>query len=277
MWKWLFAQKLAEAPKSSNGTQTIPAGPGKDFDAERKDAPHGELKTVEYDSKTVGLKRKAVVYTPPGYSKEQTYPTLYLLHGIGDTEVGWMKLGAAQAIFDNMIADKKCVPMVVVMPNGRAGPANITERTPWNQQGAAFAAFEDDLLKDLIPMIETNYAVKKDAEHRAIAGLSMGGGQTLNFGLGHLDTFSYVGAFSPAPNTKPTSELVKAMKEKNPKVLWLSCGDTDFLMESNKKIHTELTEAKVTHLWHIGSGGHTWPVWKDDLYRFAQLIFQPVK
>ncbi len=274
MWKWLFAQKRTSTAKQTS-LPKIPDGAPKGFDAKRDGIERGAMETIEYDSKTVGLKRKAVVYTPPGYSKEKTYPTLYLLHGIGDTETGWWKLGAADVIFDNMIADKKIVPMVVVMPNGRAGPADITPRTPFQQQGQAFANFEKDLLNDLIPTIEKKYAVMAKAEHRAIAGLSMGGGQTVNFGLNNTDTFQWLGAFSPAPNTKPIAELVKKAKTTGaPKLVWLSCGDTDFLLDNNKRYKADLDKAEMPHLWHLGSGGHTWPVWKDDLYRFAQLIFR---
>ena len=181
------AEKLAEPPKG--------------FDARRDGIGHGKMETVEYDSTTVGIKRKARVYTPPGYSKEKKYPVLYLLHGIGGDENEWARGGSPDVILDNLYADKKAVPMIVVMPNGRASK-DVTARDPIPKQSPAFAAFEKDLLTDLIPFIEKNYSVKADRESRAIAGLSMGGGQALNFGLGNLDTFAWVGGFSSAPNTK---------------------------------------------------------------------------
>src|SRR5262249_44072708 len=158
--------------------------------------------TVEYDSKTVGVKRKAQVYTPPGYTKDKKYPVLYLLHGIGGDENEWARGGAPNVILDNLYADKKAVPMIVVMPNGRAQKDDRPGTNPF-ATAPAFAAFEKDLLDDLIPFVEKTYSAKADRESRALAGLSMGGGQSLNFGLGHLDTFAWVGGFSSAPNTKP--------------------------------------------------------------------------
>src|SRR5262249_50655408 len=160
--------KLTEAPKG--------------FDARRDGIDCGKLETVEYDSKTVGAKRKARVYTPPGYSKDKKYPVLYLLHGIGGEENEWTRGGSPHVNLDNLYADKKIVPMIVVMPNGRAAK-DVTARDPFPKQGPAFAAFEKDLLNDLIPFIEKTYSVKADRESRALAGLSMGGGQSLNFGL----------------------------------------------------------------------------------------------
>jgi enterochelin esterase-like enzyme len=254
---------------------TPPAAPEKGFDAKRDEIGRGKTEAVEYESKSIDAKRKAVIYTPPGYDpKAKTkYPVLYLLHGIGDDETGWTDKGAAARILDNLLADKKAVPMVVVMPNGRAHKT-MTAKDPWDKQGAAFAAFEDDLLKDLIPFVEKTYMVTADADHRAIAGLSMGGGQTLNFGLGHPDTFAWVGAFAAAPNTKPAKELLKdADAIKKLKLLWVSCGDEDFILDVSKKAHAALTDAKVPHYWHLGKGKHEWGVWKDDLFRLAQLLF----
>jgi enterochelin esterase-like enzyme len=249
--------------------------PPKGFDKKRDGVPQGKVEGIEYESKSAGYKRKAVVWTPPGYSKDTKYPVLYLLHGIGDTETGWAKKGAAGAILDNLLADKKIVPMVVVMPNGRASD-KLTERSPWPEQGPAFEAFEKDLLTDLIPHIEKTYSVKTDRESRALAGLSMGGGQTFNFGLGNLDTFAWVGAMAPAPNTKPVKTLLPdpAAAGKRLKLLWLSCGDTDFLLDRCKVLHADLTAAKVNHIWHLGSGGHEWPVWNADLYHLAPRLFQ---
>ena len=256
----------------------IPASPPKDFDAKREKIERGKLDTTEYDSKSVGAKRKAVVYMPPGYSKETKYPTLYLLHGIGDTETGWTDRAKVENLFDNLLADKKIAPMVVVMPNGRADKVS-TPKTPWNEQGPAFEAFEADLLKDLIPHIEKNYSVKADRVNRALIGFSMGGGQSINFGLKNSDTFAYVGGFAPAPNTKKVKDLVPdaAKLNKELKLLWLSVGDTDFILKTSEKLHAELEEMKIPHYWHINQGGHTWEVCKDDLFRFAPLIFQKGK
>jgi enterochelin esterase-like enzyme len=215
------------------------APPSKGFDSRRDGIERGKLETIEYGSKTVGAIRKAQVYTPPGYSAEQKYPVLYLLHGIGGTELEWTRGGVANVVLDNLYADKKAVPMIVVLPNGRAAK-DLTARDPIPKQSPAFAAFEQDLLKDLIPIIEQNYAAKTDRESRALAGLSMGGGQSLNFGLAHLDTFAWVGGFSSAPNTKRAGDLVKDPAEatKQLKLLWVSCVGTRMDLCESAKVFT---------------------------------------
>jgi enterochelin esterase-like enzyme len=261
--------------KQSNDAATLTAAPA-GFDTRRDSGDHGRVEPVEYDSKTVGVKRKALIYSPPGYSSSEKVPVLYLLHGIGDDETGWTKKGAAAAILDNLYADKKIVPMLVVMPNGRAS----ADPPPANPFGGnafqAYAHFEDDLLKDLIPYVESHYSVVADREHRALAGLSMGGGQSLNFGLKHLDTFSWVGGFSSAPNTRPATELVTDPVDAAQKLrlLWISCGDKDGLMNLSRTFHTTLDEKRVPHIWHVDSGGHEWPVWKNDLYLLSQRLFR---
>jgi enterochelin esterase-like enzyme len=249
--------------------------PPKDYDKKRDRIDHGKLETIEYDSTTVGAKRKASVYTPPGYSKDATYPVLYLLHGIGGDESEWPRGGAPGVILDNLYADKKAVPMIVVMPNGRAA-TDVTARDPIPKQGPAFAAFEKDLLTDLIPYIEKTYPVKADREFRAIAGLSMGGGQALNFGLGNLDTFAWVGGFSSAPNTRRPADLVKDPAEatKKLRLLYVACGDKDGLFRISEGVHKMLDEKKVPHEYRVIPGGrHDFKVWKSDLYYFAQLVF----
>jgi enterochelin esterase-like enzyme len=264
-----------DSPKT---TEKIPAPP-KDFDKNRDGIERGKLETVEYDSKTVGIKRKATVYTPPGYTKEKTYPVLYLLHGIGGDENEWRRGGAPNVILDNLYADKKAVPMIVVMPNGRASK-ELTARDPIPKQSPAFAAFEKDLLDDLIPFIEKTYPAKADRESRALAGLSMGGGQALNFGLGHLDTFAWVGGFSSAPNTKRPADLIKDPAEaaKKLRLLYVACGDKDGLFRISEGVHKMLDEKKVPHVYRVIPGGaHDFKVWKSDLYTFAQLIFRDAR
>lgn len=251
-----------------------PAPPG--FDVRREGIARGSVETIQYDSKTVGVQRKATVYLPPGYSQGRKYPVLYLLHGIGDDERGWVSIGSADVILDNLAADGKIVPMIVVMPNGRASasppPANPFEGNPMQ----AFAAFEGDLLNDLIPYIESHYSVQADAAHRALAGLSMGGGQALNFGLKHPDTFAWVGGFSSAPNTKPPAQLVSNPGELRSelRLLWVSCGDQDGLLNISRSVHEYLQARDVPHIWHVDTGAHDWRVWKNDLYLFAQLLFR---
>jgi enterochelin esterase-like enzyme len=260
-------------PVPSRAEPLAPAPKG--FDAKRDGIERGQVETIEYESKTVGNKRKAIVYTPPGFSKDTKYPVLYLLHGIGGDQREWTRQGVAEVILDNLYADKKAVPMIVVMPNGRARPDD-RPGGDFKGQGPAFEKFGDDLIKDLIPHIEKTYPVKADREHRALMGLSMGGGQSLNFGLRNLDTFAWVGGFSSAPNTRPAGELLKdpADAAKKLKLLWVSCGDTDRLMNISKAFHEALEEKKVPHVWHVDSGGHTWAVWKNDLYLVAPKLFR---
>ncbi|WP_420155938.1 alpha/beta hydrolase-fold protein, partial [Siphonobacter sp.] len=251
----------------------------KGFDVSRSDIAHGKLDTVSYDSKTVGVKRKALVYTPPGYAKNKKYPVLYLLHGIGGDEKEWLNGGKPQVILDNLYAENKLQPMIVVMPNGRAMKddrpiGNIFDK----EKVEAFSTFEKDLLNDLIPFVEKKYPALKDREHRAIAGLSMGGGQSLNFGLGNLDTFAWVGGFSSAPNTRKPEELVPNPEEakKKLKLLWISCGDKDNLITFSKRTHDYLYEKKVPHVYYVEPGVHDFKVWKNGLYMFSQFLFKPV-
>ncbi|QEK50415.1 esterase family protein [Pedobacter aquae] len=254
-----------------------PASEG--FDIPQNNQAKGKVDTIFYLSTTVGTTRKASIYTPPGYNKNKKYPVLYLLHGIGGDEKEWLKQGNPQVILDNLYALNKVEPMIVVMPNGRAmkddrAIGNIMEK----EKVDAFATFEKDLLNDLIPFIEKNYKVYTDRAHRALAGLSMGGGQSLNFGLGNLDRFAWIGGFSSAPNTKQPSELVPDSKKaiKMLKLLWISCGDNDGLLRISKRTHDYLTEKSVPHIYYIEPGGHDFKVWKNDLYMFSQLIFKPV-
>jgi enterochelin esterase-like enzyme len=254
----------------------VPAVPDPPADiTKERDVPHGKLEMISYESTTVGTTRKMLVYTPPGYSKEKKYPVLYLLHGIGGDETEWNRFAKPNLLLDNLIADGKAVPMIAVMPNGRAqkndrAQGNVFEAAP------AFAVFEQDLLKDIVPAIESRYAVQADREHRALAGLSMGGGQSLNFGLAHLDLFAWVGGFSSAPNTKPPAELVpdpEVAKERL-KLLWLACGKKDGLIRISQGVHAYLKEKGVPHVWHVDGNAHDPTEWRNNLYWFAQRIFR---
>jgi enterochelin esterase-like enzyme len=260
---------------SQNPVTPAPAG----FDILLTGIPHGKIDTITYDSKTVGNKRKALIYMPPGYSKEKKYPVLYLLHGIGGDEKEWLNGGQPQVILDNLYAGNKIEPMIVVLPNGRAMKDDrATGNIMASDKVEAFAAFEKDLLKDLIPYIEKNYPVIKDPDHRAIAGLSMGGGQSLNFGLGNLDKFAWIGGFSSAPNTKLPAELVPDPEEtkKKLKLLWISCGDKDGLITYSKRTHDYLNSKNLPHIYYVDHGYHDFIVWKNSLYMFSQLLFKPV-
>jgi enterochelin esterase-like enzyme len=280
---WIFLSVTSSAAMVAEETvvqveqgASIAAAPA-GFDKRRDGIERGKLETVEYESTTVGTKRKARVYTPPGFSKDQRYPVLYLLHGIGGDENEWARNGAPDIILDNLYADKKVVPMIVVLPNGRASK-DLTARDPIPKQSPAFARFEQELLTDLIPFIEKNYPVRADRESRALFGLSMGGGQALNFGLGHLDTFAWVGGFSSAPNTRPPAELIQDHEKAAAtlRLLYVSCGDKDGLFRISQGVHRMLEEKKVPHVYRvIPNGGHDFRVWKDDLYQIAQRIFRP--
>ncbi|UUF13833.1 MULTISPECIES: alpha/beta hydrolase-fold protein [Flavobacterium] len=263
----------------SNGKESFIVQAPLGFDVADPNAKQGKIETVTYESKTVGSVRKATIYTPPGFNKKKKYPVLYLLHGIGGDEKEWLNGGNPQVILDNLYAEGKIEPMIVVMPNGRAmkddsATGNIMEP----EKVKAFSVFEQDLLKDLIPFIEKKYPVLKDREHRAIAGLSMGGGQSLNFGLGNLDKFAWVGAFSAAPNTKLPQELLPNPEEakKKLKLLWISCGDKDWLIENSSRTHDYLFKNNVPHIYYIEPGVHDFKVWKNGLYMFSQFLFKPV-
>lgn len=270
----LSCNLLSNSFAQSRVTQ-MPVG----YDSLRANIPHGRIDTISYESKTVGAVRRALIYTPPGYSRHRKYPVLYLLHGIGGDEKEWLNGGRPQLIMDNLYAEGKVEPMIIVMPNGRAmkddrAVGNIFD----SAKVQAFARFEQDLLQDLIPYIEKKYPVLADREHRAIAGLSMGGGQSLNFGLGNLDHFAWIGGFSSAPNTKRPEELVPHPEETRSKLrlLWISCGDADGLISFSRRTHEYLDEHQVPHIFYIEPGVHDFKVWKNGLYMFSQLIFKPV-
>lgn len=267
---WMVALSL----KAQDEVPSMPSG----YDVVRPGIAHGRIDTIMYPSTTVGVDRKALIYTSPGFSKTEKYPVLYLLHGIGGDEKEWFNQGNPQIILDNLCADKKVAPMIVVMPNGRAMK---NDRAVGNimapDKVKAFAAFENDLLHDLIPFIEKHYPVYVDREHRAVAGLSMGGGQALNFGLGNLDTFAWVGGFSSAPNTKKPEELIPQPEKVKTqlKLLWVSCGDQDGLINFSKRTHDYLQAHHVPHVYFVEKGGHhDFKVWKNNLYQFSQLIFK---
>jgi len=261
--------------KSQNIINHSPA----DFDTPRNEIKKGKVDTIVYYSKTVGTKRKALVYTPPSYTKGRKYPVLYLLHGIGGDEKEWLKGGQPQVILDNLYAGNKLQPMIVIMPNGRAMKDDrATGNIMASDKVEAFATFEKDLLNDLIPFVEKKYPVLTNRENRAIAGLSMGGGQSLNFGLGNLDKFAWIGGFSSAPNTKAPELLVPNPDEtkKKLKVLWISCGDNDGLISFSQRTHDYLVAKSVPHIFYIEPGIHDFKVWKNDLYMFSQLLFKTV-
>ena len=271
----VVAVAMSKALHAQRAVKQAPPG----FDSLRSNIPHGKIDTISYNSKTVGISRKALIYMPPGFSKKKKYPVLYLLHGIGGDKKEWLNGGKPQVILDNLYADRKLEPMIVVMPNGRAMKDDRAIGNVFDSAKVrAFATFEKDLLNDLIPYVEKKYSVLADREHRAIAGLSMGGGQSLNFGLGNLDKFAWVGGFSSAPNTKAPEELLPNPDEakKKLKLLWISCGDKDGLISFSRRTHEYLFRNNVPHIYYIEPGVHDFKVWKNGLYMLSQLLFKPV-
>lgn len=264
----------SESARKPDNTPAF-AGPAAGFDVKRTDIPCGKLEMVEYVSRTVGATRKMLVYTPPGYSGEKKYPVLYLLHGIGGDETEWQRYAQPERLLDNLIADGKAVPMIIVMPNGRA-QKNDRAAGDALASAPAFAVFERDLIDDVIPAIESRYGTSTGRESRALAGLSMGGGQALNFGLTHLDLFGWVGSFSPAPNTKSPSELIPDPEtiRQRLKLLYLSCGSRDELFHVSRNVHDYLMEKDVPHVWHVDGNGHDPVHWKTSLYHFVQMLFR---
>ena len=255
-----------------NDYVAAPAG----FDQETPGIERGTIEEKEYQSKTVGTTRKVTVYLPPKYDKSKKYPVLYLLHGIGGDHKEWMQ-GVPNIIMDNLYAQGKAKPMIIVMPNGRALPNDKAEGNVYSMEKVkGFEIFERDLIDDLIPFIQSQYSTYTDQEHRAIAGLSMGGGQSLNFGLGNLDKFAFVGGFSSAPNTKQPEQLipdVDAMKKAN-KVLWMVCGSKDGLMFNSSRLKAFCDKNNIPcTLIQYPEGQHDFVVWKYGLYNYAQLIF----
>jgi len=262
----------------ADDVRTIPdAPPG--FDSPRANAPHGRVELIEYDSTVTGTRRKACVYLPPGYSVEHKYPVLYLLHGIAGNQHEWSGYVHADVVLDNLLADGKAVPMIVVMPNGRALPDDRpppADKMFTPETVAGFMKFEHDLLDCLIPAIDASFPTLSDRAHRALAGLSMGGGQTINIGFAHLDTFAWLGAFSSAPNAKSFAELVPdpAVVRSRLKLFYLSCGNQDGLISGPQSVHAYLKEHGVPHVWNVDGFGHDRETWANNLHHFAQQLFR---
>jgi enterochelin esterase family protein len=234
--------------------------------------PHGTLHINMYESKSLGMTRNVYVYTPPGYEQSAAkYPVLYLLHGSGLIEEAWISGGRANVILDNLLAQGKVKPMVLVMPYGHVARAMADEpaRTPGPD------GFEKDLLGDVMPPIERDYRVLTDRGQRAIAGLSMGGGQAMSIGLHHPDLFSSIATFSGSTGYRGELEKMDpAVLKSNFKVLWVGCGTDDPAFASNKAIGDLLEAKSVPHVFRASGGGHIWPVWQVYLSGFAPLLFQ---
>jgi len=270
-----FGRPVVLAADDVRAFPEAPAG----FDQSPTNGLAGHTEVFEYDSTVTGAKRKAVVYLPPNYSSAKKYPVLYLLHGFGGNEWEWKGYVHADAIVDNLIAAGKTVPMIIVMPNGRAladDRVPAPDKIYSSENAGGFAKFERDLLDCLIPAIQAKYSVSTNRKQRAIAGLSMGGGQSLNFGLTHLDTFAWVGGFSSAPNTKQPAELVPdpAAARKQLKLLYLSCGNKDGLISVSQGVHAYLKQNHIRHIWNVDDHTHDRETWASNLYYFSQRIFR---
>jgi len=242
-----------------------------------KNVPHGSITTQTYHSTTTNTDRKVNVYTPPGYSTDKKYNVLYLLHGIGGDHNEWKNGGNPQNILDNLYSENKLADMIVVMPNGRAMADDRAVGDIYaSDKVAAFDKFQYDLKDNLIPYIESHYSVLTNRENRAIAGLSMGGGQSLNFGFKYMDLFAYIGAFSPAPNTNQPSVLVPDAEKvkKDMRVIYISCGLQDGLINNAKGVHDYLDKNSVIHTYFTRDGGHDFKMWSESLYHYSQLIFK---
>jgi enterochelin esterase family protein len=232
-----------------------------------------------YDSKTLEAPRRIDVYTPPGYeSGKGTYPVLYLLHGSGDTEAGWTTIGRANVILDNLIAEGKAKPMIVVMPYGRARPDVYL--APFATASTQTDGFANDLLNDVVPMVEKFYRISGKPDQRAIAGLSMGGGQALQIGLHHLDQFHSIGAFSAALRAQNIEEQYKevlndaAGTNKKLKVFYIACGKADSLFAPAQAFDETLTKHDIHHAFAPSEEGHVWRNWRNYLADFAPQLFR---
>ncbi|MBL8237822.1 MAG: esterase [Bryobacterales bacterium] len=235
---------------------------------EPKDVPHGNVRMHWYRSRITGLMRRAFVYTPPGYdtSGMTRFPVLYLQHGSGESERGWTAQGRVNFILDNLLAARQIKPMLVVMETGYAGAGN--------------EKFSEVVVNDLIPEIDRAYRTRPERHHRAIAGLSMGGGQAMQIGLGRLDRFAYIGSFSGAGarNFSLASSFGgvfadAASANKQLKLLWIGCGTEDFLYPANEAMHKALDAGGVRHVWFPSPGLHDWQVWRLHLREFATKLF----
>jgi len=245
---------------------------------------HGTVRIEWYSSSTLDMPRRIHIYTPPGYDRgNQRYPVLYLLHGGGDEDSGWSTIGRAGFIMDNLLAQKKAKPMLVVMPNGSMPrAANAPAGAPGG--GAAQDRFASELLKDIIPFVEKNYRVLGNRENRAITGLSMGGGQTLRVAPTNLDKFAYIGVWSSGVSQQAQADFEKRNAEflgnpdktnKMVKLLWIGVGEKDPLANvSAKNLVALLDQHGIKHEFHESPGAHTWINWRHYLNDYAQLLFR---
>ena len=262
--------KPMRAPKTS--ILHVPGRNAFDFDPQ---ISHGTVHYHIYHSEPIDRTRELQVYTPPGYesSKNKRYPLLVLQHGHSDSFATWVTYGKANLILDNLIAAGKAKPMIMVMLDGHPIPSSWGDGRSTNNT----EELRLDLMKVVLPMLEKNYRIEIDAQQRAIAGLSMGGLHALTIGLTHSDTFGSIGAFSAAiPKDDAPAQLLKNPDRlrRNLRLFWIAIGKKDFLLQENKELIPMLKKAKIPHQFHLTDGGHSWPIWRDYLARFAPLLFK---
>ena len=265
--------------------------PGDEFD-DARDVPHGTVRIETYHSKTMGVPRTLWVYTPPGYDRGTTrYPVFYLLHGAGNTESSWMLTGRANYILDNLIAAGKTKPMIIVNPLGyvRQG-VNLAPEKPVAQPPAPAGAppgagapgggmFGKDVIDDVIPFIESKYRTLKDPANRAIGGLSMGGGHTVQIGFANPKLFSHVVIMSAGAGNNPEQTYAEFFKSadtinKQWKLLWVGAGKDDFALNGSKALDEALTKNNIKHTFRITEGRHEWVIWRHHLLEVAPLLFR---
>ncbi|HEY9060546.1 MAG TPA: alpha/beta hydrolase-fold protein [Pseudobacteroides sp.] len=251
-------------PAKISSAASLPATPPSGYD-QVKNVPHGQVSYITYQSNATNSQRRARIYLPPGYSTSNKYSVMYLLHGIGGNEDEWYNNGAPHVILDNLLAAGLIQPFILVLPYGNATASGVDG---WEN-------FTKDLLESLMPYIEKNYSVYTDPQHRAIAGLSQGGAQSMNIGLPNVDKFPYIGGFSSSPITKQNNQLFPDGGTKaraNLKLLFLSCGTADNLIFSNNRVrdYCKTNNIPCTE-WLLQGYGHDWTVWKPSLWNFAQM------
>lgn len=242
----------------------------------------GNLHKVWYDSPTIGTTRRMYVYTPYGYETgTESYPVLYLLHGGGGDEDAWSNMGRAVQILDNLIEKKLAVPMICVMPNGNPGQqaarTSLLEEKAYDRSNPDLAnLYIHSLVKDIVPYIEKNFRVIAKPEARAIAGLSMGGGHTLNATNEYPGTFGYICPLSMGIRDTQTDidEKLQGVKQAGYELYWVGCGNEDFLWERAQALDAALTRNGLEHTFYVTSGGHTWANWRVYLNTFGQLLFK---
>jgi enterochelin esterase family protein len=263
--------------RGARGTVEVPGAAGKPRHDEWRPVAHGSLTQHWYDSKVTQTRRRIHVYTPAGYgASTKKYPVLYLLHGAGDNDAHWSQLGRANVIADNLLADGKMVPMLIVMTDGHP------YRPQQGEQGGrekAMKMFQDDLLLEVQPLVERTYRVDATPARRALAGLSMGGGQTLNVGLGHPDRYAWLGAFSAATGGADAHVQTLARNaaafNKDSRLFWIRIGKDDFLLQQNRTLVESLKKAGLEHVYEETDGAHVWGFWRQALADFLPKLFKP--